>query len=114
MHTEQGSESAEVLSVAVDRMMDRAEAEVAREESAKWKDLREVEDRHSLITLAYCKGDADGMVLDTDENGDDVLCDLTDDEWEEVRARFDRGADHIREMCWGFLEDLAREVIGER
>jgi hypothetical protein len=32
MHNEQGTESAEALSVAVDRMMDRAEAELEEEE----------------------------------------------------------------------------------
>lgn len=92
-------------------------SEFARDESLvePWfTELKEVEDRYRLIVLAWTKNDVNGSDVFDDEDGNSVKPDLTDDEWNTLRRRFDKGADHLRSDAWDLLLDLANDIVAER
>lgn len=73
--------------------------------------IREIARENNLIVMVFTKGDADGIVLDTDEKTDeDRLMNLTDAQWEYVRHNWDKSNSAVMEDIWILLEELCKDA----
>lgn len=79
------------------------------------KSVRDLTEELSLISLIYTRDDAEGMQIGHNfDKGEEIYPELTDDEWEIIRHKWDKCNSHIMGDCWDLLESLVREAVNGR
>lgn len=80
--------------------------------SEQWSEVLDVLDKYGLAAPAiYAKGDAEHLCGEADDSPEA----LTDEEWDDVRRRFDKSCEYgAVEQLSDNLRDVVGEVIAER
>jgi hypothetical protein len=82
------------------------------ENLAGMRTVQHAEISHNFITNLFTKNDVDGMVFDTNEDGEDIHFNLTQEEFDRLRNLIDKNG--LSQNDWDELESWARDVRSGR